>query len=391
MKKHLDIVDLRILEAIGAETPRNINAVAEKLGIKGATLRARMRRLKPLIFLNINVYHTFIGLRKVCVFAKAALGKEKLLFECLKSLDFWLYVSRCYGEFEGCFALYAIPPRNEPEFKSFLETLKRRGIVESLEFFWSTCFHTVNPTTNWYDAQSNKWVFPWEQWIEEIQKNQQIDLPYSLKDPAAFPQKADYIDIFTLKELEIDATKSLRSIASKLGVSLQTVKYHFDNHIVKRRLLESFQVISFPFDQKESDFFFFIFMFPNQENLAKFATSLFNKPFSRSLGKIHGKNGILVQMYLPRREFRRLIDNLSTLINKGFLKSYRYLIQDLRFVSRQTIPYKLFNDGNWEYDQEKYLEELESLLESASTQNSGTKEKVLFDSTIKIKGLNAKS
>jgi len=332
MKKHLDIVDLRILEAIGAETPRNINAVAEKLGIKGATLRARMRRLKPLIFLNINVYHTFIGLRKVCVFAKAALGKEKLLFECLKSLDFWLYVSRCYGEFEGCFALYAIPPRNEPE-----------------------------------------------------------DLPYSLKDPAAFPQKADYIDIFTLKELEIDATKSLRSIASKLGVSLQTVKYHFDNHIVKRRLLESFQVISFPFDQKESDFFFFIFMFPNQENLAKFATSLFNKPFSRSLGKIHGKNGILVQMYLPRREFRRLIDNLSTLINKGFLKSYRYLIQDLRFVSRQTIPYKLFNDGNWEYDQEKYLEELESLLESASTQNSGTKEKVLFDSTIKIKGLNAKS
>jgi len=360
MKKHLDLLDLQILEAIGAESPRNMTTVADKLGIKDATLRARLRRLKPLIFLNVNVYHTFIGLRKVCVLAKAVLGKENLLFECLKAIDFRLYVSRVYGEFEGCWAIYAIPPRNEAEFISLLETLERDGVAENLEFFWSTCFHTVNPTTNWLDKQSLEWIFSWDKWVEEMPL-QPTELPYTLEDPSAFPQRADYTDVFILKELEIDATASFRSIASKLGVSLQSVKYHFDKHIVKRQLLESYQVISFPFDSSESDFFFFVFMFPTQENMAKFATSLFNKPFSRSIGKIFGENGLFVQLYLPRKEFRRLIDSLSMLVNEGFLKSYRYFIQDPRFISRQTIPYKLFDEGDWKYDQEKYLKTLENL------------------------------
>ncbi len=58
-----------------------------------------------------------------------------------------------------------------------------------------------------------------------------------------------------------------------------------------------------------------------------------------------------------------MIDSLSILVGRGFLADYRYLVQDLRFVSRQTIPYKLFDEGDWKYDQEKYLKELEALLE----------------------------
>lgn len=364
VKKHLDLLDLKILEVLGVESPRNLSTVATKLGIKDPTLRARLKRLKPLIFLNINVYHTFIGLRKVCVFAKAILGKEKLLFDSLKAHDFWLYVSRCYGAFEGCFALYAIPPKYEREFLSFLQYLKGKVAKNDLEFFWSTCFHTVNPTTNWFDVQSDHWVFPWNEWIEEIENmDPPAELPYSLIDPVAFPQKADYIDIFTLKELEIDATRSLRSIASKLGVSLQTVKYHFDNHIVKRRLLESYQVISFPFSKMNPDFFFFVFKFPSHEDMAKFASSILNKPFARSIGKIHGQHGLMIQFDLPRKEFRRMIDSLSILIQKGSLVDYWYLIQDSRFVSRQTIPYKCYDKGNWQYDQEKYLKELDVILQ----------------------------
>lgn len=366
MKKHLDLLDFRILEAIGVESPRNLNVVAAKLGIKDPTLRARLKRLKPLIFLNINVYHTFIGLRKVCVFAKAILGREHLLFDSLKAHDFWLYVTRCYGAFEGCFALYAIPPKHESKFLSFLEYLKGKVMKKDLEFFWSTCFHTVNPTTNWFDKQSAEWIFPWNEWIEEIERMEPpSELPYSLIDPVAFPQKADYIDIFTLKELEIDATRSLRSIASKLGVSLQTVKYHFDNHIVKRRLLESYQVISFPFREMDSDLFFFVFKFPSQEDMAKFASSLFNKPFARTIGKIHGQHGLVIQFDLPRKEFRRMIDSLSILSRKGSLADYWYIILDKRFISRQTIPYKLFDKGNWQYEQEKYVKEVDAISENS--------------------------
>lgn len=365
MKKGLDFLDLRILETIGAESPRNLTLVARKLGIKESTLYSRLKRLKPLIFLNINVYHTFIGLRKVCVIAKAIQGKENLLFECMKANDYWLYVFRCFGEFEGCFAVYAIPPEYEMNFESFIEALELDGVTENTELFWSTCFHTVNPTTNWYDAESGKWTFPWDSWIEEMEFKE-MELPYSLEDPATFPQKADHTDIIILKELEKDGTKTLQSIADYLETSLQAVKYHFDKHVVGRRLLESYQVISFPFDREKSDFFVFILMFPHKENLAKFANSLFNKPFARTIGKIHGENGLITQIYLPRSEFRRFVDALSTLINTGFLRSYRYLIQDLRYTSRETIPYQLFTNGTWRYEHEKYMKKLKSILRTKS-------------------------
>jgi hypothetical protein len=362
VQKRLDFTDLKILEALGTESPRNLASVAKKLEIKESTLYSRLRRLKHLIFLNINIYHTFIGLRKACVIARAVQGKEKRLFECMKANDYWLYVFRYYGESEGCFAVYAIPPENQPDFECFVETLELKGAAQNTELFWSTCFHTVNPTTNWFDEKSEDWIFPWDQWIKEME-TEETELPYTLVDPVAFPQKADYTDIFILKELEIDATKTLKSIATTLGTSLQLVKYHFDKHVVRRKLLESYQISSFPFQHEKSDFFVLILTFPSKVTLAKFANSLFNKPFARTIGKIHGQNGLVVQIYLPRKEFRRLIDSLSILINNGILNSYRYLIQDLRHVARETIPYKLFNNGMWKYESEKYLEELRSLLD----------------------------
>ncbi|UCE95132.1 MAG: AsnC family protein [Candidatus Bathyarchaeota archaeon] len=358
MKEGLDFLDLRILEAIGERSPRNLASVARKLGIEESKLYSRLRRLKSFIFLNINVYHTFIGLRKVVVIARASQGQEMQLFECMKANDYWLYVFRCYGEYEGCSAVYAIPPKHENEFISFVEALRLNGIAQSVELFWSTCFHTVNPTTNWYDVKSDKWMFLWDQWIKEIEF-ERTDLPYSLIDPVEFPQKADYTDIFILKELEIDATRTLSAIAERLGISLQLAKYHFDKHVVKRKLLESYQVISFPFDKERSDFFVFILMFPTQQNLAKFSNFLFDKIFVRTIGKIHGENGLIIQIHLPRKEFRCFIDTLSTLVREGFLSSYRYLIQDLQCTSRQTIPYQLFAEGTWQYDHEKFMEKLD--------------------------------
>ncbi|MCW3981743.1 MAG: hypothetical protein NWE81_01305 [Candidatus Bathyarchaeota archaeon] len=359
--KDLDFLDLRILEAVGAEGPRNLVSVARKLGIKKSTLYSRLRRLKPLIFLSVNVYHTFIGLRKSCVLARSVQGKENLLFESMKAHDYWLYVFRCYGEIEGCFGVYATPPEHQTEFESFVKALELGGVAQSTELFWSTCFHTVNPTTRWFDEESARWVFPWNEWVKETGR-EKTDLPYTLKDPDGFPQRADYTDVFILKELEADATRSLKSIARRLETTLQNVKYHFDKHVVARRLIEGYQVISFPFDVEKSDFFVLILTFPNEIDLARFARSLFDKPFARTIGKVHGKASLIVQVNLPRAEFRRFTDALSRLINIGQLVSYRYLIQDLRHLSRETIPYKLFVDGQWIYEHEKYMEEL-SLLQ----------------------------
>lgn len=367
-KNTTEELDLRILEALGIYGPRNFATVARKMRVNADWLRKRMRKhLLPQIFLNINIYHTNLGLRKCVVFADAFKGKEEFLYEALKTHDFWLYDSRCYGAFEGCLAIYCIPFGGEKHFEAFLTELERRNIASKTKLLWSTCFHTVNPTHNWFDAESKKWVFKWGEWIEEIPA-EKIDLPLSLIDPKEYPQKADYVDVFILKELEVDATRSLTEIAKKLGMTKQAVKYHFEKHILKNVLMESFQVISFPFDKAISDFSFFTLWFPTEENMAKFAMSLLDKPFVRSMGKVFGQNGLLVQLYLPRLEFREFVDSLSELCRRGFLKDYSYVLQDWRKIKRDAIPFQLFSKRKWLYDQDKFLAKLDALEKTTSPQ-----------------------
>jgi DNA-binding Lrp family transcriptional regulator len=187
-------------------------------------------------------------------------------------------------------------------------------------------------------------------------------LPFTLKDPADYPMKADWADIFILKELETDATVSLKALADKLKITVPLVKYHFDKHIINRQMLEGFQVIYYPFDKANSNGFFFLFTFENLEKMAKFARSLLDKPFALSLGKIFGAPALFAYIYLPLAELRKFIDSLGELIRMGSLTSYEYVFQDAQTSQRYTIPYRSFKNETWQYDQERYLKEIDELV-----------------------------
>jgi len=365
MRDKLDFLDVSILEALGKYGPRNITGVARSLGIPRGTILSRIKHMSSSFYLrlNTNVYHTNLGLKKAVVFAKATPGYENLLFNCMKVNKFYIYLSRCYGTFEGCLGVYVIPDERTAKLEQFVQEIKKLGIAQNIQVFWSTCFHTVNRTSNWFDRISKTWTFPWNKWIEEI-PTQGSELPYTLVDPEAFPIKTDETDLFILKELEKDATISLSAIAEKFGTTLQNVHHHFKMHVIKDGLLEAFQVGIFPFERAISDMFLFVFRFDSQEKMAKFARSLLDKPFVYTVGKVLGENAIIVQLYLPRPEFRNLGENLSKLIRIGFLQSYDYLIQDLSpgKWSRETIPYEFFKDGSWIYDHDAHLKGLHDLV-----------------------------
>lgn len=371
MLRKLDLLDLEILEALGIYGPRNVSAVARKLGIPQETFRKRLKRLPSRIFLKfyVNIYCTNIGLKKALVFAEAVPGFEDLLFSGLKANDFWIYVSRYYGMNEGCVGLYTIPKDHSSDFERFLYELERLGIARDVQTFWSTCFECVHSKCNWFDERSKTWRFQWDRWVEEINLERKR-LPYTLRDPQDFPVKGDETDIFILKELEKNPTVSFVELAKMLGISPQLVRYHYKKHIVKRGLIESFEVLTFHFDPKFSDMFLFVFQFSDMEKFVNFANSLLDKPFVCGLGKVLDKNALIAHIYLPRLEFRRFIDSLSQLINEGLLQSYEYVVQDLRKTSRQTISYEYFKNGAWFYDHNKHIKGLHDLLERSKLKPS---------------------
>jgi DNA-binding Lrp family transcriptional regulator len=366
---HLSLSDLKILEDLATYGPRNVSEVARKLGMPAETLRKKLKRLRSQIFLrtHVNIYHTNLGLRKAVVLAEAIPGYEDLLFNCLKQNGFWIAIARCYGMFEGCVSVFTIPKMRRSEFEQFLNEIKRLGVAKNVDVFWSTCFHSVNSRSMWFDKQLGYWSLQWDSWIEEI-KNEQTQLPYTLVDPEDFPILGDEIDVLMLKELEKDATIKISKLAEMLKISPQLARYHFHEHLIGRGLIESFEVSAFHFG-RASDFCFFIFSFDNYEKLAKFASSLLDKPFAKTLGKILGKNALYGYIYLPRSEFRNFLKALSKLVKTGFLESYRYVIQDFENSSRQTISYEYFKNGSWTYDHKEHMESLQNMVRKVRLEN----------------------
>jgi len=371
MYKPFDMVDLKVLEALATYGPRNVTEVSRKLRMPAETLRKKLKRLNSQTFLrfNINVYHANLGLRKAVVFAEAVPGYENALLDALKINDFWMFLSRCYGMFEGCVGIFAVPDGSRSAFEHFISELERIGLSRKTQIFWSTCFYSVQSKCKWFNPETKTWNFDWDGWVQETE-TENTNLPYALVEPKAFPVKADEIDVYILKELEKDATISFKSLAERLGLSPQLVRYHFYNHLIERGLLESFEVTVFHFG-RDSEFSFFIFSFDEEEKLARFASSLLDKPFAKALGKILGKNQLYGYLYFPRSEFRRFLEILSKLVRSGFLKDYQYVTQDSTSSIRETIPYQCFKKGKWVYDHERYINILNKFLgDTPSVENN---------------------
>ena len=365
MHEHFDHLDVRILEGLAEHGPRNIANLARELDLPRGTVLSRIKRMSSSFYLRLltTVYHTNLGMKKAVVFAKAAPGQEDALFNCLKVNKFYIYLSRCFGRFEGCIGVYVVPVEHTAEFEDFIAKVEGLGVTQDVELFWSTCFHSVNLTRNWFDDDKETWVFPWEKWLDEVSSSGS-ELPYTLKDPDSFPLKADETDMFIIGELEKNATVSLADISRRFGTTLQNIRYHYEKHIIRHGLIETFQMAIMHFDIATSDLLFFVFKFSDREKMRRFARSLLDKPFVIIVGKILNQNALVSQVYLPRNEFRNFVDALSKLVRMNLLENYEYVFQDLRRGkwSRETIPYQLFKNGAWTYEHSEHVKALRDLM-----------------------------
>lgn len=363
----IDAVDVKILEALSFLGPRNLKLIAEHLDLPPTTLRYRVRRMleDSILFIHANPYHTNMGLKKAVIFVEAVHGYEDLLLDCLRINDFWLYLCRIYGPYEGWGGIWTVPLDNAEDFKLFLWRLIDLGVAKSFSVNWTTCHEGIPVKTRWFSIEENSWTFNWPEWMNELETIEG-ELPWTIQEPDDWPIRVDYTDLLIIKELEKDGRISLTDLSKNIGVPLETAKYHYRQHVLKRELIEGYQMEIFRFPPLSSEFLFFKFDFDSHEKFKKFALSLLDKPFPTFIGKVLGQNSLISHMNLPKKEFRKFIKALSLLIRKGLLKSYNYWIQDMFIQWRETIPYEHFENGKWKYDIEGQLEELANITEKTS-------------------------
>jgi len=367
--QELDSLDIEILEDLMTCGPRNFAKVARKAKISPTTLHYRLKTLSSYFSLKFftNIYHVNLGLKKAIIMAEAQPGQEELLLKCLKANGFWIYLAPMYGAFQGYVGVYTIPINHTEEFEQFLNELKNVGVARTVQHIWTTSLRRVNLSGAWFDSESEKWLFQFEDWIKEI-SGQSTELPYTLQDPEQFPILTDEIDVFILKELEKNALVSFSELAERIGITPQAVRYRYSK-LLKLKLIEGFEIHLYPFQNMPFETFYFIFNFGSPEKFAKFAASLLNKPFVVSLGKILGQNSMIAFLYVPLQEFKGFVKALSKLRALGWLQNYSYVHLDLDQDMRQTFSYEYFKQGSWSYNHKEHISAIQDLSKPTMPEN----------------------
>lgn len=358
MVKKLKTIDIKILECLDKYGPRNLRLIAKHLGISRDTIDYRLERMATFFSLHpiANANASKIGMKTAFLFVNSSPRFKETLIECVKANDYWRYLSQIYGNKEGILAFYNIPLEHVRNFKEFVYILKSLKFVKNSQLLWIAGFPAINPTMKWFDPDSGRWILKWKEWINELEQLEP-EMPSALMEPVDYSIEADYTDMFILSRLEINGRVSLKEIAQKLGLTSAAVSYHYNKHILKRGLIKKWSIAIRRFEA-DCDRFFFFFRFNSQEEMARFALSVQDKPFVYGMGKICGENSLIIHLGLPPREFKMFLQSLSYLIKKGFLQSYDYLLEDYTTALGRTIPYRYFQNGEWKYNHKGHIREL---------------------------------
>jgi len=361
--KILDPINAKIIAGLGKHDPRNLLSLAKKIGLPPTTVAFRFKRLMNEGFLKVRAKLNLpkLGLMKAVLIADTNRGLDETLLKAIENVDYWTYIARCYGKFNGFYAIFSFPAKYKTKLEEYFERANQLGAVSNYKLFWTTNVSEVAPNFDWFDFKRKAWNFPWQKWGSQALESSE-QLPEHLADPKSYKVEVDLIDLFILKELEKNGLENFTQLAKVVNITPQGVRHRFHQHIAKRNLIAGYEIGIFPYPLQLSDLCAFIIDFPNEGALAKFANFLMDKPFTVSHAKVIGKNSLLVHFYIPKTEFSNFLTSLNRLTIEEIIQDFTYVFIDIPSFKRQTVSYEYFHEGRWVYNHAEEIKKLIKML-----------------------------
>lgn len=361
--KILDPVNATILEALGKSDPRNLLALAKKIGLPPTTVAFRVKKLMKEGFLKVQakINSPKLGLMKAVLIADTNRGHSEALVKAIENVGYWTYTARCYGKFNGVYAVFSFPFEQKIDLEEYFEEARQLGAVTNYVLLWTTNILEVAPNFDWFDFERRTWNFAWPRWLDEV-LDSSADLPRQLMDPESYEIEVDYIDLLILKELEKNGLQDFTKLSEVAKITPQAVRHRYHQHVMKRKLIAGYDVAIFPYPLQISDLCTFVFDFVDDQALAKFADSLVDKPFVVNRAKVIGKNSLVVHFYIPKVEFSNFVESLNHLAVKRLIEDFFYVSLDVASFKRQTVSYEFFHGGKWTYKASEAIEKLTKIV-----------------------------
>jgi len=225
---------VKLLTEVGPDIPE----ISRRLGQFKESVRYRYKEkiVNRGFAVQAAVDHEKLGLRRLMLIAEVPepyRNYAQSIFAAMHELSYVVSFTKTLVGGEHVIHLSA-PTQLLPEVRDFFDGLKDQGLFsrfEMLEFDWH---RNVPMKAEFYDFDTGRWDFDW-------QKGGNEDFGSATHAPSEVC-RFDIVDLLVIKELQMDANKSLKEISDKLGVNYKKLAWHHTTHVLARKMLPGFTV-----------------------------------------------------------------------------------------------------------------------------------------------------
>jgi DNA-binding Lrp family transcriptional regulator len=342
-------LEARIITAIGSAGPRNVAQISRMTGAHQETIRYKLKkRFARLGFkFHAEVDYGKLGLRlhwATLDFDQAYYDMAPQILRALNQVGYLTYFSKVVPQ-GNYTALFALPGNASEEYKGFLSELKNKGIMRNFTLSEALASRRKAMDPRYFNFRSGRWEIEWAKIAEQAP----VLLPTI---PRPEISEFDHYDLLVIKELQKDSIQHLTGIARKLKVHQKTLEYHYRTHIQKWKLIPSYKirwvqdVTKRPIHSTAVTQLMFHGL--SGQEFAEVQAAISKIPFLWSEDLLQDGSYIAI-MYVPLTDMisvtsyiNKALPNLSSKVDVGFVKPQE--------ASSFTIPYHMYQDGNWKFD-----------------------------------------
>jgi DNA-binding Lrp family transcriptional regulator len=298
-----------------------------------------------------------LGMIRLTILVAAAPGHEDQVAAALIAPNLWRAIGDCEGAFTHI-STQVVPVEYLREFRSYVQRLYDSSLITNLSIIYTGDYVSNFPDFSSYDPRGSEWKFDWEGWLAYLGEKQ---VSATVEDPSEYKLSADKKDMLIIKELELDARRSLTRIAEVAGVTAQTVKSRYEK-LVEKGIIKQYHFRVFPYPSEVAAYHQVMLEFNSKEDLERFVPLIPRLFWVRGFAKVLRKNALILETWILESQLKGMFSFFSHMVKTGALESYSAVRMDFRSRRNQTISYELFSDnGGWVVDLAKCSTELQKV------------------------------
>jgi DNA-binding Lrp family transcriptional regulator len=360
ISKQLAPTNIAIFTAMAKVGPRNLPEVSRLTGIPYTTVNHRISQIeansREISILVPKV--TKLGMIRLVVLVAAKPGLENAVSQALKIPNYWRVVERCEGAFTH-HSIQTVPVKFLKIFREYISTMRAMNLIKSYRIIETSDSTSIFPAFSNYDSCFGNWTFHWDEWLSELQTRTPEK---TIEDPKIDEITMDKTDLKIIAYLQLNGRLTFTEIAKKIGVSPQTVKYHYDKKLVPSGIVDEFDLDVDPYPVDISTYHEFMLEFTDNVAMNQFFSLADKLFFVDHLSKAARKNTLLVRTRVIQSQVSNLFTFFSEMTNLGLLNAYSAVRLDMYSREMDTITFDLFDEvEGWQWDVYKNLLELNKL------------------------------